>query len=95
MMETRTVQLRARGNLTLPAKMRKRYHLVEGDPVTLVDLDGVVLMSPKISVVDKLGGEIERLRKQAGLSVEDLLEGLPRSGKPVDGFEADEIIREH
>ena len=90
-METRTVQLRARGNLTLPAKMRKRYHLVEGDPVTLVDLDGVVLMSPKISVVDKLGAEIERLRQQAGLSIEDLLEGLPRTVTAAGASAGDEI----
>lgn len=71
-----TLQLRQRGTLTLPAKLRAKYNLEEGDVLTLVELDGVFFLAPRVSVVPKLAAEIERLRKEAGLSVEDLLEGL-------------------
>lgn len=74
--ETRILQVRARGTLTLPSKIRERYALSEGDALTLIDLDGVIVLSPKIGVVPKLAGEIEKLRSAAGLSVEDLIAGV-------------------
>jgi bifunctional DNA-binding transcriptional regulator/antitoxin component of YhaV-PrlF toxin-antitoxin module len=73
-----TIQMRQRGTLTLPAKLRAKYRLEEGDVFTLVDLDGAFLLLPKLSVVPKLAGEIERLREEAGLAVDDLLEGLDK-----------------
>ncbi len=75
-MRVETLQLRQRGTLTLPAKLRAKYNLEAGDVLTLVELDGVFLLAPRVSVVPKLAAEIERLRQEAGLSVEDLLEGL-------------------
>jgi AbrB family looped-hinge helix DNA binding protein len=76
MTNARTVQIRGRGTVTLPARIRERYDLVEGDPLTLVDLDGAILLSPKTSVVDKLSAEIEYLMTGAGLSLDELLGGL-------------------
>ena len=67
------VQIRGRGTLTLPARMRDRYGLHDGDPITVVDLDGVLVLSPKVGLVPKLAAEIERLRTRAGVSLEDLL----------------------
>jgi bifunctional DNA-binding transcriptional regulator/antitoxin component of YhaV-PrlF toxin-antitoxin module len=75
-MESKLLQLRGRGTLTLPAKIRERYGLDDGDPITLVDLDGALLLSPRVSVVSKLAVEIEYLRTEAGLSLEDLLTGV-------------------
>jgi len=75
-MTARTVQIRGRGTLTLPARIRERYDLADGDPLTLIDLDGAILLTPKLSVTDKLTSEIEYLRTQAGLSLEELLHGL-------------------
>jgi AbrB family looped-hinge helix DNA binding protein len=76
MTTTRTVQIRGRGTLTLPARIRERYDLAEGDPLTLVDLDGAILLSPRTSVVDKLSAEIEYLMTESGLSLDQLLGGL-------------------
>jgi len=75
-MESRTIQVRGRGTVTLPARIRERYDLADGDPLTLIDLDGAILLSPRLSVADKLSAEIEYLRTQAGLSLDDLLDGL-------------------
>jgi bifunctional DNA-binding transcriptional regulator/antitoxin component of YhaV-PrlF toxin-antitoxin module len=70
------IQLRQRGTLTLPVKLRNRYNLETGDTLTLIELDGLFLLAPKLSVVSKLAAEIEQLREEAGLSIDDLLEGL-------------------
>lgn len=72
-MRSMTVQVRQRGMLTLPAKLRTKYQLDEGDSLTILDLEGSILLSPKTPIVPKLAAEIERLRKTAGLRVEDLL----------------------
>lgn len=75
-LNSKTIALRSRGSLTLPADLRKKYCLEEGEPLTLVDLGGVFVISPKVPLVPKLVSEFERLRKDARLQVEDLLEGL-------------------
>lgn len=72
-MEIRTIQLRSRGTLTLPARLRERHGLHEGAPLTLVDLDGVFVLSPKIGVVGKLAREIEYLRDETGLTLDELI----------------------
>lgn len=72
-----TMQLRAKGSLTIPAELRQKYALNEGDVLTLVDLgDGSFFITPRLSIVSKVVAEMESLREEAGLSVEDLLEGL-------------------
>ncbi len=75
-MTSTTLQVRQRGTLTLPAKLRSKYQLDAGDQLTVVDLDGFILLVPKVSLLPKLVAEIEQLREEAGLSVDDLLEGL-------------------
>lgn len=81
-MRSATVQIRQRGTVTLPAKLRTKYRLDEGDSLTLIDLDAGILLSPKVQVVPKLAAEIERIRRSLGLEVEDLLtSGHPRATK--------------
>jgi len=72
-MDAKTIQLRGRGSLTLPAAFRRRYNLEDGDPITVVDLDGALLLTPKAGLVSRLAAEIERARIEAGLDVNDLL----------------------
>src|SRR5262245_22777068 len=71
-MTTITIQVRGRGTLTLPASLREKYRLGEGDPLTVVDLDGAVLLSPRLLVVPRLAAEMERLRRARKLSLKDL-----------------------
>ena len=71
-MTSTTIQVRGRGTLTLPASLREKYRLGEGDPLTVVDLDGAVLLSPRVLVVPRLAAEMERLRRAHKLSLKDL-----------------------
>ena len=71
-----TVQVRSRGVLTLPAGIRKKYEIKEGDTFQLLDLDGLFVLTPMVPLVPELAREIERSRIEAGLSTEDLLAAL-------------------
>lgn len=71
-----TVQIRKRGVLTLPSELREKYTIKEGDTYRLVDMDGIFVLTPMVPMVPELAREIERLRQEAGVSLEDLLVGL-------------------
>jgi len=73
---SKTIQIRKRGTLTLPKKIREKYRLDEGDPVTLIDLGEGILISPKPTTIPKLAGELESLMEEHGLSLEDLVKGV-------------------
>jgi bifunctional DNA-binding transcriptional regulator/antitoxin component of YhaV-PrlF toxin-antitoxin module len=74
---TITVQMRAKGGLTVPTELRKKYALEDGEVFTLFDLgEGSLLFVPRVSLVPKLVAELEAIREEAGLTVDDLLAGL-------------------
>lgn len=71
-----TIQLRSRGVVTLPKALRDKYDLDEGDVLHVVDVDGAFVLTPVAPVVPELSRKIERLRKDAGLTTDDLLSRL-------------------
>lgn len=71
-----TIQVRQRGTVTLPADLREKYAIQPGDTFRLIDLDGVFVLTPMVTMVPELAREIERARLEAGLSTEELLQGL-------------------
>lgn len=71
-----TIQVRNRGVITLPADLREKYGIENGDLYRLVDLDGVFVLTPLVPLVPELANEIEKIRLETGLSVEELLQGL-------------------
>jgi bifunctional DNA-binding transcriptional regulator/antitoxin component of YhaV-PrlF toxin-antitoxin module len=71
-----TIQVRNRGVITLPAELREKYGIENGDIFRLVDLDGVFVLTPLVPMVPELAREIEQARIEAGLSIEELLQGL-------------------
>ena len=71
-MPTKTIQIRQRGTLTLPHELRDKYGLADGDPLTLVDLDGAILLTPKVLLIPRIAEELTRLRRSRKLSLRDL-----------------------
>jgi AbrB family looped-hinge helix DNA binding protein len=71
-----TIQVRQRGVVTLPANVREKYRIRAGDMLRLVDLDGLLVLTPMTPMVPDLTREIERLRDEAGLTIEELLQCL-------------------
>lgn len=75
-MQEATIQVRQRGTLTLPAELREKYGIQPGDSYRLVDLDGILILTPMVPMVPELAREIERMRVEAGLNVQELLDAL-------------------
>ncbi len=76
-MSIETVQIRQKGVLTIPASLRRKYSLGEGDVYTLVDLgDGSFLLTPQVSQVNQYGDQIARLAQQEDVDVDELLTAL-------------------
>ncbi len=71
-----TVQIRKRGTVTLPADLREKYGIEEGDTYRVIDLEGIFVLTPMVPMVPELAREIERARVEAGLSTEELLQTL-------------------
>ena len=76
-MRVATVQVRQRGTMTLPSKMRAKYGIEEGDIFSVVGLEGALVLVPQTDIVSRLAAEIERLGEEAGVTVEDLLAAIP------------------
>lgn len=71
-----SVQLSQRGVLTLPKVLRDQYNLQPGDQFTLVDLDGVFLLSPQRSQVDYLADSVAKNLAKQGESLESMMAAL-------------------
>ncbi|MDF1500063.1 MAG: AbrB/MazE/SpoVT family DNA-binding domain-containing protein [Anaerolineales bacterium] len=71
-----TIQVRKRGVMTLPADLRRKYNIEEGDTFRVLDLDGLFILTPMVPMVPELAREIETMRLEEGISIQELLEGL-------------------
>ncbi|MCH7589074.1 MAG: AbrB/MazE/SpoVT family DNA-binding domain-containing protein [Chloroflexi bacterium] len=71
-----TLQIGQRGVLTLPKSVREAYKLQPGDPVTLLDLGGVFVLSPRLSDIDDLSGRITESLLEKGEDLESMLKVL-------------------
>lgn len=71
-----TLQVRQRGSFTLPASLRERYKIKPGDTFRILDLDGILVLTPMVPMVPELAREIERARIEAGVSLEEMLAAL-------------------
>ena len=70
------IQIRRRGVLTIPSELREKYAIQEGDVYRLLDLDGIFVLTPMIPMVPELAREIQQIRQESGLNLEELLHGL-------------------
>ena len=75
-MQTYTVRLRERGQMTIPQAVREELDVKEGDTLTLLQIDGFLLLRPKQPLVPLLSEQFSRQMDEAGLSLAELLEGL-------------------
>jgi AbrB family looped-hinge helix DNA binding protein len=72
-----TLQIRSKGTITLPARLRKKYDLEEGDTLTLIDLgEGNFLLSSKASNFIRSADKVAKTVKEAGVTLEEIFETL-------------------
>jgi bifunctional DNA-binding transcriptional regulator/antitoxin component of YhaV-PrlF toxin-antitoxin module len=74
--QTFTVQVAQRGSITLPQTVRRQYNIEPGQQMTLVDLGGVFVLSPRKSQIDATADRIARELTEQGESHESMLQAL-------------------
>jgi len=77
-MKAMTGEIKARGQLTIPKKIREMLGLEEGQAVSLHTIGESVLVSPKRLELDEARRQIRRIMKDSGLSEAELLAELKK-----------------
>ncbi len=73
-----TAQLRPRGQITIPQKLRESLSIDEGDVLTLVQVGNNILLSPHSLRTFELADKISAMMNDEGLTLADMLKELPR-----------------
>jgi bifunctional DNA-binding transcriptional regulator/antitoxin component of YhaV-PrlF toxin-antitoxin module len=76
MPDTISIQVAQRGLVTLPKALRQAYSIQEGDQMTLLDLGGVFVLSPRRSEIDRIADRIGTTLAEKGESLESILQAL-------------------
>ncbi len=71
-----TAEIKSRGQLTIPKKIRVRSHLEEGQIVSIIPVGDSVIITPKRLELDDARREIKRILKESGMTPEDLLASM-------------------
>jgi len=71
-----TTEIKARGQLTIPKKIRVMGHLAEGQVVSIIPIGDSVIITPKRLALDEARREIRRILSASGLTEQNLLKGL-------------------
>ena len=75
-MSSITLQVAKRGLITIPKALREAYNIQPGDALTLLDLDGVFVLTPQLSEVDALADRIAAKLQDKGETLESMLQAL-------------------
>lgn len=73
MKDVLSIRVAKRGTITLPKVLREKYQINEGDCLTLLNLDGVFVLSRGRSQVDELADQIGDALREQGESLESML----------------------
>ena len=75
-MDNMNLQIAQRGVITIPKALRDAYGLETGDWLTLVDLGGVFVLSPRPSEIDALADAVAAQWSKDGQTLESMLAAL-------------------
>lgn len=73
-----TVELAQRGQVTIPKALREQHKWDTGQQFSVLDLGGVVVMSPRESKIDALANQLRDDLLSEGATLEELLTELRR-----------------
>jgi AbrB family looped-hinge helix DNA binding protein len=72
------VQVRERGQFTIPAEIRRQMGIEEGDVFSLMQLGDTLVATRKKLVSPEIARAIETIMEEEGVTLTDLLEGLDK-----------------
>ena len=84
--KTATAEIKARGQLTIPKKIREMSHMEAGSVVSIVPVGDSLVITPKRIELDEARRQLRKLLKASGRTIGELVEGLKE--------ERDELFKE-
>jgi bifunctional DNA-binding transcriptional regulator/antitoxin component of YhaV-PrlF toxin-antitoxin module len=69
-------QIRGRGQLTIPKKVREKGALYDGEAVSIIPIGDSILVTPRKLELDEARLQLGRIMKASGVTFEELIEGL-------------------
>ncbi len=69
-------EIKARGQLTIPKKIRDSSQLEEGQMVSIIPVGDSIIITPKRIELDEARRQIRKILKEANVSAEEMLQGL-------------------
>jgi AbrB family looped-hinge helix DNA binding protein len=69
-------EIKARGQLTIPKKIRETSHMEEGNVVSILPVGDSLIITPKRLELDEARRQLKKLLKASSLTIEELIEGL-------------------
>ena len=69
-------EIKARGQLTIPKKIRETSHIEEGNVVSILPVGDSLIITPKRLELDEAQRQLKKLLKASSLTIEELIEGL-------------------
>lgn len=69
-------QIRGRGQLTIPKKVREKGTLYDGEAVSIIPIGDSILVTPRKLELDEARLQLGRIMKASGVTLEELIEGL-------------------
>jgi len=69
-------EIKARGQLTIPKKIRETSHIEEGNVVSILPVGDSLFITPKRLELDEARRQLKKLLKASSLTIEELIEGL-------------------
>lgn len=81
MAERRLVRVQEKGQVTLPAEIRRKLGLKKGDLVAVTETDDGLLITPQQALANQALDRIGAVLREQGLTLEELIE----SGREIRG----------
>ena len=69
-------QIRGRGQMTIPKKVREKGALYDGEAVSIIPIGDSILVTPRKLELDEARLQLGRIMKASGVTLEELIEGL-------------------
>ncbi|MBX7250353.1 MAG: AbrB/MazE/SpoVT family DNA-binding domain-containing protein [Candidatus Promineofilum sp.] len=77
-LKTYSIQVRQRGQLTLPRRLRESLAIEDGDTLTIFQVGETLLLAPRALKTPELMDRLATMLDESDVTLADLLADLPR-----------------
>ncbi|MBI5026024.1 MAG: AbrB/MazE/SpoVT family DNA-binding domain-containing protein [Nitrospirae bacterium] len=76
-------EVRERGQVTIPKKLRDQYCLSEGSQLAVIPMGKAILLAPRPLPLDEARRKLMAIMRDSGMSLKDMLKGLDEEREKI------------